>query len=219
MESSILEPLLHSPLLPDYVEELNDYLKRENQKRLAFYDWLDEDKRAEFIDGEIVIHSPARAIHITSLSNLTEQIKCFVVKNDLGLVMKEQALVRMKRSDFMPDLLFFSKEKAESISNDTKLFPVPEFIAEFLSPSTENIDRKLKFLEYALNGVKEYWIVDADKRIVEQYLLIGQAYMLKRRHDIDEAVECVVLKGLYIDVESLFDEKESQKAMNKILNG
>jgi len=214
---NILTPLYNSPLLPDYVEELTLFLQQEKERRLAFYEWLDEDKKAEFIDGEIVVHSPARKIHITALSNLAEQIKAFVVKKSLGLVLKEQALIRMKRSDFMPVLVFFSNEKAAGIKDDTKIYPLPDFIVEFLSASTEKIDRGKKFVEYALNGVKEYWMVNADEKYVEQYLLIGQEYLLKGKYDMGEAVECIVLKGLLIDVASIFDEKESQIAMQKIL--
>jgi len=214
---NLLEPILHSPLLPDYVEQLTAFLKNENEKRLAFYEWLDEDKRAEFIDGEIIIHSPARNIHITTLSNMAEQLKSYVIKNNLGSILKKQALVRMKRSDVMPDLLFFKNEKAETIRSNTKIYPVPDFVAEVLSPSTEGNDRKKKFVEYALNGVKEYWIVDADKKIVEQYILFGTEYKLKRAYEEGEAIECIVLGGLFVTVSSIFNEKESQQAVLKIL--
>jgi Uma2 family endonuclease len=216
---SILEPILHSPLLPDYVEELTNYLRLENEKRLAFYEWLDEDTKAEFIDGEIIIHSPAREIHIMALDNMGEQVKAFVVKNNLGIVRKEQALVRMRRSDVMPDLLFFGNDKAVDIIANTKIYPIPEFVAEVLSPATEKNDRKKKFVEYALNGVKEYWIVDADKKKVEQYILFGSEYKLKKEYDEEEAIECVVLKNLTIEVSTIFNEKESQQAILKIIAG
>lgn len=32
----------------------------ESQKREAFYGWLTPDKKAEFINGEIVVQSPAK---------------------------------------------------------------------------------------------------------------------------------------------------------------
>ncbi len=214
---SILEPILHSPLLPDYVAQLTNFLQLENEKRLAFYEWLDEDIRAEFIEGEVIIHSPPRDIHIMVLDNMGEQVKAFVVKNDLGIVRREQALVRLKRSDVMPDLLFFGSKIAVKIISNTKIYPIPEFVVEVLSPSTEKNDRKRKFLEYAINGVKEYWIVDADKKTVEQYILIGQSYRLKGAFDTDQAIECIVLKGLYVEVSSIFNEKESQQAVLKIL--
>ena len=213
----ILAPLLHSPLLPDYLAQLNHYWQEEKLKRKAFYDWLDEDTRAEFIEGEIVIHSPARQAHIATLDNLGEQIKAFVVVRKLGLVCKGQALVKMKRSDVMPGLLYFNNQTALKITNQTKLFPVPDFIAAVLSPSTEKNDRNKKMIEYALNGVKEYWIVDADLQTIEQYLLIGDKYQIRKKYEKLETVECIVLKGLMIDVSSLFNEEESQQALLNIL--
>lgn len=164
---------------------------------------------------KIIIHSPAREIHIMALGNVGEQVKAFVVKNNLGIVRKEQALVRMRRSDVMPGLLFFGNDKAVDIIADTKIYPIPEFVTEVLSPATEKNDRKKKFIEYALNGVKEYWIVDADKKKVEQYILFGSGYKLKKEYDEEEAIKYVVLKGLSIEVSTIFNEKESQQAILK----
>ena len=68
-------------------------MAEEEIKRNEFYEWLDEDKRAEFMAGEIVIHSPATALHIEVLQNLLLAIAPFVQQNKLGKVYTEQALV------------------------------------------------------------------------------------------------------------------------------
>ena len=60
----VLEPLLKSPKLVIYTNQLQQYLDEERRKREAFYDWLTEDTKAEFINGEIVI----RREHATTLS-------------------------------------------------------------------------------------------------------------------------------------------------------
>ena len=44
-----------------------------------------------------------------------------------------------------------------------------------MSPATETRDRGVKMEDYAAHGVGEYWIVDADKRSIEQYLLADGA--------------------------------------------
>ena len=51
----VLEPLLKSPKLVIYANQLQQYMDEERRKREAFYDWLTEDTKAEFINGEIVI--------------------------------------------------------------------------------------------------------------------------------------------------------------------
>ena len=211
----ILQPVLKSPKLPDYVEELKRVLAEEEIKRNEFYGWLDEDKRAEFIAGEIIIHSPARAefiageiiihsparaLHIEVLQNLLLAIAPFVQKNKLGKVYTEQALIKLKRSDVMPDLVFW---KHQSFSNDTKIFPSPDFIVEVLSKSTAKYDKINKKEEYALNGVAEYWIVDADARVIEQYILEGEKYRLNEKLS-HGTIQCYVLTGLEIHLTDIF---------------
>ena len=66
----ILQPILQFPHLPTYMRELQRVLWEEEQKRLDFYEWLDEDKRAACILGELNIYSPARNIHILALQHL-----------------------------------------------------------------------------------------------------------------------------------------------------
>ena len=196
----ILQPLLQSPKLPDYVEELKRVLAEEEIKRNEFYEWLDDDKRAEFIDGEIVIHSPARAIHIEVLQNLLLAIAPFVQQNKLGKVYTEQALIRLKRSDVMPDLASW---KDQSFAADTKTFPSPDFIIEVLSKSTAKYDKTKKIEAYALNGISEYWIVDADKKTIEQYILFDEQYKLHEKMT-HSTIQCIVLKGLEIELKKIF---------------
>lgn len=200
----ILKPLLNSAKLPAYVERLQRVLQEEEAKRRDFYEWLDEDKRAEFILGEIIIHSPARAAHMLVLKRLLKRVDDFVEKNKLGVVFTEQALVRLKRSDFMPDLAFWRKEISDTFKGDTKQFPAPDFIIEVLSPDTEKNDRGKKKEEYAVNGVREYWIVDPDTTFIEQYLLQGEDYYLKEKLH-HGTVRCDVLQGLEIELKEIFD--------------
>ena len=54
----ILTPLIQSPKLQEHFSKLKDYIKEERQKRKDFYDFVTEDMKAEFINGEVIIHSP-----------------------------------------------------------------------------------------------------------------------------------------------------------------
>lgn len=40
---------------------------------------------------------------------------------------------------------------------------------EILSPSSVKRDREIKFKRYGYYGVKEYWIVDPEKQLIEVY--------------------------------------------------
>ncbi len=209
MQSSfhpLLQPLLTSGRLPSLVAQLNRVVLAEEEQRRDFYAWLDEDKKAEFILGEIVIHSPARLAHIQALDNLHFLLRDFVKKNFPGsYILPEQALVRLERSDVMPDLAYWNAEKAAGLVPDTKLFPVPDFVVELLSPSTEKYDRGAKMQEYAANGIAEYWITDPDKKTIEQYVLQHDTYRLEAIARPGESLSALILSPLSVDPAAVFE--------------
>jgi Uma2 family endonuclease len=73
---------------------------------------------------------------------------------------------------------------------------------EILSPSTVSLDRDLKRARYLRGGVPEYWIVDLDERVVEQFVLEGEEYRFLGAHP--NAVVPRSLEGLRIDVSGLW---------------
>ncbi|MDZ7933430.1 MAG: Uma2 family endonuclease [Emticicia sp.] len=101
--------------------------------------------------------------------------------------------------------MFFGKEKTESIKPNQALFPVPDFIIEVLSESTEERDRGIKFDDFEAHGVAEYWLIDVETATIEQYLLKNGQYYLHKKTD-EGTIHCQVLKGLDIPIEVVFDE-------------
>ena len=65
-----------------------------------------------------------------------------------------------------PDLLFVSNERRGLITN-AGLTGAPDLVVEILSPSTASRDRGLKLRLYERQGVREYWIVDAEENTVD----------------------------------------------------
>lgn len=212
----IIEPLLRSSKLPVYVEELSAFLIDEQKKRQAFYEGLTEDVKAEFIDGEIVFHSPAKKEHTQATGGLYRLLSLYVDVSKLGLVMVEKALVKLSRRDFEPDVCFFGNEKAKNIQKGTLFFPAPDLAVEVLSDSTEGVDRGIKFEDYALHGVSEYWIVDVEEEIIEQYFLKGDAYILHLKVN-DGSISSKAVKGFTIPVRAVFDTDENVAAAQRLL--
>jgi len=206
--ADIIENLKHSLELPNVLSELQAYWDEEQKRRMLFYDMLDNGTKAEFINGEVIIHSPAKAKQIEAVGNLSTLLNVFVKKNDLGKVFSEKALIKLTRNDFEPDICFFRKETASKFDKEMMFFPPPDFVAEVLSESTENIDRTIKMESYALNGIQEYWIVDADKHIVEQYLLKENKYYLVNKWN-KQMVKSFVIKGFEIPAEVIFSEEDT----------
>lgn len=213
----IIEPLLRSSKLPVYLEELNTFYAEEKKRRTAFYEMLTDEMKAEFIEGEVVIHSPARNEHIDCCGYLFQLLAAYVNINNLGSVKSEKALIKLSRNDFEPDICFFNKEKTKAFQNKTMFFPAPDFIVEILSDSTEGRDRGVKFNDYASHGVAEYWIVNAEKGLIEQYVLEeGNQYVLHVKVN-DGTISSRVVNGFAIPVKAVFQKETNVKTLQSIL--
>jgi len=65
-----------------------------------------------------------------------------------------------------------SKRKQDGIHG------APDLVVEVLSPSTTKMDRGEKKELYQRSGIKEYWLVDPNAKIIEVYLIKDLAYVL-----------------------------------------
>ncbi len=215
---AILEKLLQSPKLALYVERLEKALADEKQRRMAFYDFIDENMKAEFINGEILVHSPVAKRHNAVTGMLYRLISTYAALHDAGFVGIEKIMISLTRNDYEPDICFFSKEKAAAFTEDQKLFPAPDWVVEVLSRSTEKMDRGVKFQDYEAHGVREYWIIDPEAEIVEQYVLEDNNYQLVLKSN-NGTVAGHVLPGFLVPVRAIFDEKANMQALTELLRG
>lgn len=213
-----LESLLHSPRLPDIAAVLNERLRDETERRERFYEEMSDDHKAEFIDGEVVMHSPARNRHLTAKLNLTRLISTFVDHHGLGVVRDEKCLCIFPRNDYEPDIVFFGPEKASRFHSNTMKFPVPDFVVEVLSETTERFDRGVKFEDYEAHGVQEYWIIDPTegRETVEQYVLEDASFQLRLKSGSGE-IASQVISNFRIPIRAIFDTKDNLAALKEML--
>ncbi len=135
----------------------------------------------------------------------------------LGLVGFEKLLISLTRNDYEPDVCFFRRETADSFTPIQMRFPAPDFIAEVLSDSTARHDRGIKFDDYAAHGVDEYWIIDPDAEIVEQYLLDGDQYALAVKAGSGVLISRAVA-GFEIPVRAIFDPAANLATLRQLLD-
>lgn len=191
-------------------------LEAEKQRRKQFYADIDDDMKVEFINGEVIVHSPVKKEHTDVTLHITQLINAFVQIHDIGYVGYEKVMTSFTRNDYEPDVVFFDKSKSKFFKKGMWKFPIPDFVLEVLSKSTETIDRGLKYEDYESHGVKEYWIIDPDKEIVEQYIIKNKKYVLEAKIK-KGLISCKVIKGLKLDVRSFFDHKVNLNELKKIL--
>ncbi|MEM9998722.1 MAG: Uma2 family endonuclease [Bacteroidota bacterium] len=213
----IPDSLLAAPDLPRLVEELQRTVAEEAAARARFRDTITPSQKAEFIGGETIMHSPARARHTSVVKRLLKLLDTYVALHDLGWVGVEKSLIALTRNDYEPDVCFFGVEKAAQITPDTLTFPAPDLAVEVLSPSTEARDRGIKFEDYALHEVGEYWLVDPIAEDVEQYVRGADgAYVLRMKSVSGELVSAAV-EGFAVPVRALFDEAANLAALRALL--
>ena len=214
-----VEELAGSHEFLDHLAYLNQVAEDERRRREQFVEELGEDTKAEFINGQIVVHSPVRLVHLDVGFFVTNLLGNFVLQRGLGKVFSEKCFVRCTRNDYEPDVCYFSQEKCAGWANDKLFFPPPDLVVEVLSPSTERNDRTVKLQDYARHGVGEYWIMDGNAKTVEQHTLPPgrNVYELKARLSSGDHLASVVLAGFTVPAAAFFDARENQRALLALL--
>lgn len=211
--------LLESPKAPQIIQQVQAILNDEQKRRRNFYEWMNEDMKAEFINGEVVVHSPALHKHNAVVLRLGMLLSAFVDTRELGIVTVEKALIELTRNSYEPDICYFGPVKAATIKPDLLYYPAPDLVVEVLSKSTQKNDREVKFEDYAAHGVGEYWIVDPTRQAVELFTLDAdtEAYALLGLFRLGETVSSSYLDGFSIPVKTVFDADANITALRSLL--
>ena len=81
-----LEEILESPELPAIHQALQQRLEAERARRERFYEEITPEDKAEFINGEVIMHSPALVRHLLVSSRLNNLLSNFARRRRLGQV-------------------------------------------------------------------------------------------------------------------------------------
>lgn len=214
-----LKQLLDSPRLPFIARRIDAVLADEKRRRRKFYAQIDENDKAEFINGEVIMHSPVRLRHNVSGKRLLVLMDAFVTTRNLGYVGYEKIMISLTRNDYEPDICFFGTAKAALFTPDQMRFPAPDLVVEVISESTERNDRGVKFEDYAAHGVQEYWIIDPDAETLEQYHLAeGEDSYRMVIKAMTGQVRSFAISGFEIPVRAIFDQEANQAALQTLLS-
>ncbi|MBO0949377.1 Uma2 family endonuclease [Fibrella forsythiae] len=218
--TELLYQLLDTPKAPLIIQQALVILNNENEKRRAFYEWLDDDMKAEFINGEVVVHSPELDRHTEAVMNFCMLLNVFVTKHDLGLVRMEKALVELTRNSYEPDVCFWGSSKAAAIQPDQLYYPAPDLVVEVLSKSTQKHDRETKFIDYAAHGVAEYWLVDPLRQQIEAFTIDADTdeYEAAGTYTLKQAIESKAVQGFAMPVRAVFDKAANMIALQQLMS-
>ena len=159
---------------PDKVREESVYYaekqKKQGEYTIEDYYGLPDDVRAELIDGEIYDMSAPQVAHQVLLGSLFNRLSEFIKRKgrqclplvapvDVQLDMDDKTMVQ-------PDILVLcNRDKLKK----RVIYGAPDMIIEILSKSSWKKDTFFKLGKYLDAGVREYWVVDPDRKKVVVY--------------------------------------------------
>ncbi|GBD07946.1 hypothetical protein HRbin22_00172 [Candidatus Thermoflexus japonica] len=146
------------------VQPFHPYLLRLYGISEAEFDALgDEDLKAEYMDGVMIVHSPASVSHEWRVALLLTLLNLYVSEQGRGIVLGGNALFRVGPRRFAPDIMVVGD--ATRVTSKEIEGP-PDLAIEVLSESTRDYDLGEKRGAYREAGVREIWWVDAEARVV-----------------------------------------------------
>lgn len=83
----------------------------------------------------------------------------------------------------------------------------PDMIVEILSPSTGKKDRFIKFNKYEKSGVKVYWLVEPDQKLVSVFTLQSNgSYGRPEMYADEDKIRVSIFSDFEIDLKPVFDK-------------
>jgi len=167
-----------------------------------FLAWCDEDTWAEWVDGEVVMVSPASERHEELRGFLEAVLRIFVEQRGLGRVLGASFQMRLPepvRSGRQPDLLFVAADRLTFVK-ETYLDGPADLVVEIISPESRLRDRGEKFAEYEMSGVREYWLLDPERREADFYRLDPRGRYRLVEPDREGWYESAVVPGFRLHV-------------------
>ncbi|MBX3052136.1 MAG: Uma2 family endonuclease [Caldilineaceae bacterium] len=159
---------LRRQLLAALLEKADQPLREMSYEE--FLDWADEDTLAEWVDGKVIMTSPASNKHQQLVSFLDQLVGLYVRYRRAGELRVAPFQMRLANSGREPDLLFVNTAHLDRLLR-TYLDGPADLVVEIISPESIGRDRGDKFFEYEEAGIPEFWLLDPQTQRAEFYQL------------------------------------------------
>ncbi|ASN06982.1 Uma2 family endonuclease [Virgibacillus necropolis] len=171
-----------------------------------------EDVRVEIIGGTPYLQAAPSRVHQEILSELHRQIANFLVGKECKVYPAPFHVVlnfeqeieneEERQNVFEPDItIVCDKTKLD----DRGCKGSPDMVIEIISPSTARKDKIEKFNKYEQAGVKEFWIIEPQEKIVSVFTLQkNQSYGRPDLFSDEDHIKVSIFEGLIIDLKMVF---------------
>lgn len=165
---------------------------------------LEEDVKAELIDGVMIVHSPEKIPHEGVFGFLFTLMNLFAYATHAGRVFGSMATVHLAECrKVKPDIAFVSHERSFTITRDA-IEGAPDIVVEVISESTRRYDFGEKRKVYEQAGVPEIWLLDFER---QQFIVrhkVGRTYHSETKKQ--GVIRSKVLEGFWLRAEWLWQE-------------
>lgn len=150
---------------------------RQGEYTLDDYYALPDERRVELIDGVIYDMASPTSLHQLIGVKIWSQLEAYIQKND-GDCIPFVAPVDVQldcdnRTMVQPDVLVVC-DRSKIIRRC--IYGAPDLIVEVVSEPTRKKDMTIKLEKYRNAGVREYWMVDEDRKQVIVYDFSQRSY-------------------------------------------
>ena len=176
-------------------------------KRMTYQQFLHRDweyPHAEWVNGEAVMMAQISEEHNEVGKFLITLLGHFNEVHDLGVIRYEpfQMKTGPKLPGRSPDVLFVAKKNAHRLKRLYVGGPA-DLVIEIISIGSRSLDRGDKYDEYERGGVKEYWLIDPERKQAE-FNGLGRDGIYHLLPVLDGVFRSTVMKGLWLKVDWLW---------------
>ena len=176
-----------------------------------FVEWCDEDIRAEYVDGKVIIMTPESVRDERMRWSLGTILGLFVEHHDLGEVFGPNLQIRLRpRLRRIPDLLFISRQRLHLLE-EAHFEGAPELAMEIVSSDSQERDEEDKYKEYETFGIREYWIIAPLVKRIDVYHLSDQRKYEPLLPDASGVYHSAAIPGFFVNPQWIWRQPPPKK--------
>ncbi|WEK53623.1 MAG: Uma2 family endonuclease [Candidatus Cohnella colombiensis] len=169
--------------------------------------------RYEIFDGELEMMSPGPSVVHQGIVGKLQFILRNTCHSEYTILIAPLDVILSPTNVVQPDLLMIHNTRLNLVTM-RGVEGAPDLVVEIISPGSRSRDKVKKLRIYVQHGIPEYWIIDSESRVLEQYLLAGDHYELGNLFEGDDPVISDKLPCVSFIISDLFKDTVVQKLLS-----
>lgn len=193
------------------MEELNSLMDYPSNNKIEYSikDVSAREDHAELVKGSLIVTDQTSVAHNNAVLEIATALRQFITANNgkckvftENVALYCDELCDDKGNLFLPDVMSVCDEAG---IKDNGIHAAPLFVVEVTSESTKKNDYGIKMLTYRDIGVKEYWVVDLQRKSVVRYLADNDFAPEVIVYPHTSTISVQVYPSLEIDLSQIFE--------------